>query len=80
MSISIAILGASGSVGMFLAARLLRSDLLELPIALDRRSWTLQPVNDVSALEATMIGESVRSIRTFLDGVTANRQPAAANA
>jgi putative NADH-flavin reductase len=80
MSISIAILGASGSVGTSLAAHLLRSGLLELPIALDRRSWTLQPVNDVSALEATMIGKSVRSIRTLLDGVTANRQPAAANA
>jgi malate dehydrogenase len=51
-----------------------------IPIALDRRGWTLQPVNDVSALEATMIGDSVRSIRTFLDGVIANRQPAAANA
>ena len=61
-------------------AHLLRSRLLKLPIALDRRNGTLQPVNEVSAIEATMIGDSVRSIRTFLDGVTANRQPAAANA
>jgi uncharacterized protein YbjT (DUF2867 family) len=80
MSISIVILGASGSVGTSLAAHLLRSGLLKVPVALDRRSWTLQPVNDVSALEATMIGESVRSIRTFLDGVTATGSPPRANA
>jgi hypothetical protein len=49
----------------------LRTGLLELPIALDRRRWTLQPVNGVRALEATMIGDSVRSIRTLLGGIPA---------
>ena len=70
VSIAIAILGASRSVATSLAAHRLRSGLFALPIALGRRGWTLQPVNDVSALEATMISDRVRSIRTFLDGVT----------
>ena len=47
-----------------------------IPISLDRRGWMLQPMNEVSALEEAMIGDSVSSIRSFLDEVTAKGQPA----
>jgi hypothetical protein len=36
----------------------------------------LQPMNEVSPLEEAMIGDSVSSIRSFLDEVTAKGQPA----
>lgn len=47
-----------------------------IPIALDRKGWTLQPMDNVSTLEKSMIDDSVRGIRTFLQAITANRQAA----
>ena len=49
-----------------------------IPIALDRRGWIQRPMEilSISPLEKAMIEESARSIRNFLDEVTAKRQTA----
>jgi malate dehydrogenase len=49
-----------------------------IPIALDRRGWIQRPMEilSISPLEKAMIEDSARSIRNFLDEVTAKRQTA----
>jgi len=47
-----------------------------IPIALDRRGWIQRPMEilSMSPLENAMIEDSARSIRRFLDDVTAKGQ------
>jgi malate dehydrogenase len=49
-----------------------------IPIALDRRGWIQRPMDvlSISPLEKAMIEDSARSIRRFLDEVTARGQTA----
>ena len=47
-----------------------------IPIALDRRGWIQRPMDilSISSVEKAMIEDSARSIRHFLDEVTAKRR------
>lgn len=49
-----------------------------IPISLDQRGWIQRPMDilSISPLEAAMIGESAKSIRTFLDQVASAGSPA----
>jgi malate dehydrogenase len=52
-----------------------------MPIALDRRGWIERPMDilSISPVETAMIEDSARSIRHFLDEVTAKCQTAITN-